>query len=218
MSNAARLDPDPTKEFRVPRSRSAGVAALTAVAFLVPVLPAAATSLPCRGAAAADEWPTFGRDLANSRHQQHPGAIGRATAPFLQPAWSFSTGGAATGLGDLNGTPIVAAGCLFLNTAAGDVLALDAATGAVMWRRTVPLDPGAAAGLSGIFVSSPALTPQAVIGLVNQQDAPYAVALSRSTGAVLWRSAPLRGRRLLHQRDAGGVRRPRPGRLLACRG
>ena len=166
--------------------------ALVASLVAVPLAPATAKAGPCKGKAAADEWPTFGRDLANSRHQQSPGAIGAATATTLMPAWSFVTGGAGIGLADLNGTPIVAAGCVFLNTAAGDVIALDAATGRQLWRRTVPLDAGTTAGLGGIFVSSPAVTGDAVVALVNQTTGPYALALSRKDGSVLWRSAPLK--------------------------
>ena len=160
-------------------------------ALLVPLSPANAKPPRCVGKAAADEWPTFGRDLRNTRHQQSPGTIGADTAPLLAPVWSFSTGGAATGLADLNGTPIVAAGCIFMNTAGGDVLALDAKTGEQVWRRTVPLDPGTSAGLGGIFVSSPAVTNDVVVALVNQVTGPYAVAVSRKDGDVVWRSEAL---------------------------
>jgi outer membrane protein assembly factor BamB len=172
------------------RARIVPAAAVLA-ALLVPLSPATAKPPRCVGKAAADEWPTFGRDLRNSRHQRLPGAIGAATASTLAPVWSFSTGGSGTGTADLNGTPIVAAGCVFLNTAAGDVLALDAATGEQVWRANVPLATGTAAGLGGIFVSSPAVTNDLVIGLVNQTGGPYAVALSRADGSVAWRSEPL---------------------------
>lgn len=173
------------------RARIVPVTALVA-AVLVPLSPATAKQPRCVGKAASNEWPTFGRDLQNSRHQAEPGTIGADTAPLLAPVWSFSTGGAATGLADLNGTPIVAAGCLFLNTAGGDVLALDAKTGEQVWRRTVPLDAGTAAGLGGIFVSSPAVAGDVVIGLVNQTTSPYAIALSRKDGEVVWRSEPMK--------------------------
>ena len=169
----------------MPRPRLVTFAAVAAV-LLASLAPAHAKKGPCTGKAADDEWPTFGRDLVNSRHQERPGTIGSATAPLLAPLWSFSTGG------QLNGTPIVAAGCMFLNNATGDVIALNAATGAEIWRRNVPLDPGTTAGLGGIFVSSPAVTGDTVIGLVNQTNAPYAIAFSRKDGTVTWRSAPLR--------------------------
>ena len=166
----------------------AGAGGLTLPASAAPKPP---TPAPCSAPTAADEWPTFGRDLVNSRDQRQAGAIDTTTAPLLAKRWSFQTGGAATGLTDLNGTPIVAGGCVFLNTAAGDVVALDTKTGAPHWRTTVPLDPGAAAGAGGTFVSSPAVTDTLVIGLVNQLDAPYAIALHRNDGTVAWRSAPL---------------------------
>jgi outer membrane protein assembly factor BamB len=176
----------------LPRSRTLPLAALAA-ALLVPLSPVANAKPPkCVGKVAADEWPTFGRDLQNSRHQQSPGGIGKASAPTLAKAWSFQTGAPGTGTADLNGTPIVAAGCVFLNTAAGDVIALDAATGAQLWRTHVPLAEGTTAGLGGEFVSSPALAGDYVVALVSQSGSPYAIALSRRDGSVAWRSEPLR--------------------------
>jgi outer membrane protein assembly factor BamB len=172
------------------RARIVPAAAVVA-ALLVPLSPATAKPPRCVGKVAADEWPTFGRDLRNTRTQESPGSIGAASAPFLAPVWSYSTGGAATGTADFNGTPIVAAGCVFGNTAGGDVLALDAATGEQVWRVTVPLAAGTSAGLGGIFVSSPAVADDVVIGLVNQTGSPYAVAFSRKDGDLVWRSEPL---------------------------
>ena len=129
----------------------AGVALATITASLAAVAPATAGSGPCGAPTAQDEWPTFGRDLANTRTQEHAGDISPITAPTLQPVWSFSTGAAVNVFSDLNGTPIVSGGCVFLNTAAGDVVALDARDGAVVWRHHVALDPGTVAGLGGTF-------------------------------------------------------------------
>ncbi|HEU5454657.1 MAG TPA: PQQ-binding-like beta-propeller repeat protein [Nocardioides sp.] len=165
-------------------------------ALLAAVAPASAGPVPCAAPTAQDEWPTFGRDLANTRTQEHPGDISPATTPTLQPVWSFTTGAAANIFSDLNGTPIVSGGCVYLNTAGGDVVALDANDGTVVWRHHVPLDPETVAGLGGTFVSSPAVTSDAVLTLVNQVDSPYVLALSRTPGAdgaaqVLWRSEPI---------------------------
>lgn len=162
------------------------------------VAPTGSGEASCSAPPEPDEWPTFGRDLANSRTQQHPGGISPATTPTLQPVWSFSTGALSLALSDLNGTPIVSGGCVFLNTAAGDVVALSAADGSEVWRHHVALDPGTVAGLGGTFVSSPAVTDDSVLALVNQQGSPYVLALSRRPGAdgnprVLWRRTIIEG-------------------------
>ena len=178
------------------RLRLAGVTLATIAPLLAAVAPASAAAEPCSGPAASDEWPTFGRNLANTRTQEHPGDISPATTPTLQPVWSFSTGGSVNPFGDLNGTPIVSGGCVYLNTAGGDVIALDAKDGTELWRHHVTLDPGTVAGLGGTFVSSPAVTDDALLALVNQVGSPYVLALSRTPDAdgeprVLWRSEPI---------------------------
>jgi outer membrane protein assembly factor BamB len=182
----------------VPRSplSLAGVILATITPLLAAVAPASAGAAPCAAPTAQDEWPTFGRDLANTRTQEHAGDISPATTPTLQPVWSFATGAAANVFSDLNGTPIVSGGCVYLNTAGGDVVALDANDGAVVWRHHVALDAGTVAGLGGTFVSSPAVTADAVLTLVNQVGSPYVLALSRTPRAdgkprVLWRSRPI---------------------------
>lgn len=181
---------------RLSRPSLAGVALATIVPLLAAPAPAGAGPGPCGAPKAQDEWPTFGRDLANTRTQEQAGDISPDTTPTLQPVWSFSTGAAANVFSDLNGTPIVSGGCVYLNTASGDVVALDASDGTVVWRHHVALDPGTVAGLGGTFVSSPAVTDEAVLMLVNQVGSPYVLALSRTPGAdgkprVLWRSKPI---------------------------
>ena len=180
------------------RLRLAG-AVLAVIAPLLVVLPpasAAQAQAPCQAPPAADEWPMFGHDLANTRTQEHAGDISPATTPTLGPVWSFSTGAAFNVFSDLNGTPIVSGGCVYLNTAGGDVVALAAGDGAELWRHHVTLDPGTVAGLGGTFVSSPAVTDDAVLTLVNQTGSPYVLALSKTPDAdggrrVLWRSEPI---------------------------
>lgn len=157
----------------------------------------------CDARSSTTEWATFGRDLANTRHAEDattPGATGSLT---LSPVWAFTTSGASAGLSDLNGTPIVAGGCVYLNTAGGEVIAIDAANGSEIWRATVALTPGTVAGLGGIFVSSPVVHGSLLVALVNEQGmaedpsgaapptGPYAIAFDRHTGAMAWRSERL---------------------------
>src|SRR5437763_431174 len=42
----------------------------------------------------------------------------------------------------------------------------------------------------GVIVGAAAIDGNAVVYLVDQFSAPYAIALNRSTGAVVWKSAP----------------------------
>jgi outer membrane protein assembly factor BamB len=168
------------------RLRFVGVV-VAATAVLLPMVDARADQPACVGRIAADEWPTFGHDLANTRTQAEAGAISTATVTTMAPVWAFATG-APGATGDLNGTPIVAGGCVYLNTAAGTIIALDAATGAPVWQHAVT---ARAPGLGGTFVSSPAVTDDAVISLVSETGGPYAIAVSRAKGEVLWQSPPL---------------------------
>ena len=152
------------------------------------VLPAEGAPACAWSGAPGGDWPTFGRDLMNSRLQEQEDTIGPLQAATLRKAWSFNTGGSGLGFADLNGTPIVALGCVYLNTAAGDVIALNADTGKQVWRRTVPVP---AAGVGGTFVSSPVVSGGRLIALVSRLDQPYAVAFNALTGERLWTSPPL---------------------------
>lgn len=183
-------------------------AALPAVLLLslaaVP-LAAATPAPPCTSSPQTGDggdWPRGGRDAANTRNQDAEQVLKPANAGTLQPAWTFDTGhpsgDTAGGLADLNSTPVVAGGCVFLAGATGsdgqpDVWALDARTGALVWQAALPASP---AGLGGAVVGSPLVTPDKVVVLVNQlgdggTKGPYVAALDRSTGAVVWRSAPV---------------------------
>jgi alcohol dehydrogenase (cytochrome c) len=76
------------------------------------------------------DWPTYGYDLANTRHvplaQIHASNIGA-----LAPVWRFQTDIA----GPMEASPIVVGGTMYVTTAGRDgVLALDAATGALKWQ------------------------------------------------------------------------------------
>ena len=148
----------------------------------------AAAATPCKGPVpAGGDWPAYGHDAANTRSQPAETGLTPAVVPGLQPAWVFST--AATGdTTSLQSTPVVGGGCVFVGSGAGIAYAIDASTGALVWRRVLDVPT---AGTGGALVGAPALTSRAVIYLVSEAGAPYAVALDRATGAILWRSAPV---------------------------
>jgi hypothetical protein len=69
---------------------------------------------PCGAPAAhpGGDWPPTAHDLANTRSQPLEDTIGPDTVGDLEVAWAFDL--AEHGGGELNNTPIVANGCVFL--------------------------------------------------------------------------------------------------------
>jgi outer membrane protein assembly factor BamB len=176
-------------------SRHAALRAACAVAAVLAGLLAASTA-PAAAAtprhcdarpSASGEWPIYGHDLANSRDQRQERKIGVANVSGLSAAWVFSS----ARYGDqsaFNTTPVVSGGCVFIGSAAGNLYAIDASNGRLVWkRRPVVASPG----FGGTIVSAAAVDGPDVIWLVNQADQPYAIALDRSTGAIRWQSPPL---------------------------
>ncbi len=102
------------------------------------------------------------------------------------PAWSFSTSSTGDGTG-FNTTPVVYDGCAFIGSFGGVAYALDTKTGHVVWQRKLDApNPGS----GGVIVGAAAVDGGSVMFLVDEFAAPYAIALNRSTGAVVWKSAP----------------------------
>jgi outer membrane protein assembly factor BamB len=76
---------------------------------------------------------------------------------------------------------------VFIGSFSGVAYALDAKTGHVVWQRKLEApNPGS----GGVIVGAAVVDGGAVVFLVDEFAAPYAIALKRSTGAVVWKSAP----------------------------
>jgi polyvinyl alcohol dehydrogenase (cytochrome) len=149
---------------------------------------AGAATAACTGPApAGGDWPLYGHDYSNTRSQPDERLLTPARAAGLKPAWVFSTKSTGDG-SSFESTPIVSGGCIFVGSTNGVAYAIDAATGKPVWHRQLSVpNPGLGGGLIG----APALTSDSVIFPVNETSAPYAIALSRANGNVLWRSAPI---------------------------
>jgi len=153
-----------------------------------PAIAASATaSAPCATApAGGGDWPSYGHDAANSRTQPDETGLGPAAVAGLAPKWAFSTNSTGDGTG-FNTTPVVYEGCVFIGSFGGVVYALDAKSGHVVWQRKLSApNPGS----GGVIVGAALIDGPAVVFLVDEFSAPYAIALDRSTGAVVWKSAP----------------------------
>jgi polyvinyl alcohol dehydrogenase (cytochrome) len=155
---------------------------------LVSFVSAARASAPCTTVpAAGGQWPMYGHDLANTRTQPEASGLGPSTVTTgLHPRWSFSTASTGDGTG-FNSTPVVDDGCVYVASFGGTAYSLDARTGHVVWQRKLEApNPGS----GGAVVGAAAIFGKAVIFLVDEFTAPYAIALNKSTGAVIWKSAP----------------------------
>ncbi|HEY4427163.1 MAG TPA: PQQ-binding-like beta-propeller repeat protein [Solirubrobacteraceae bacterium] len=154
---------------------------------LISFAPSALAGAPCTtSSTGGGEWPMYGHDVANTRTQSEASGLGPSAVGSLAPRWSFSTSSTGDGTG-FNSTPVVYGGCAFVASSGGHAYALDSNTGRVVWQRTLEApNPGS----GGVDVGAAAIYGKAVIYLVDQFAAPYAIAFNRSTGAVLWRSAP----------------------------
>ena len=149
--------------------------------------PATAARKRCAAAPSrSGEWPMYGHDVANSRDQRHERKIGPANVSSLSAAWVFSS--AAYGdQSTFNTTPVVSGGCVFIGSAAGDLYAINASNGHLVWRRHLAVP---SPGLGGAIVGAAAIHGRDVIWLVDETSGPYAIALDRSSGALRWRSKP----------------------------
>ena len=136
----------------VPLRRRLAVAAALAGALAVPQT-AAATPPGCAPErATGGEWRGYGKDLANSRHQEHEKVISPGDVATLQSAWSFSTV-AAGGAGDITGTPTVVDGCMYVATTRGWVFAVNADTGKPVWKTELPYGGGVNSSVNVVSAS-----------------------------------------------------------------
>jgi len=126
----------------------------------------------CAAPAPGGEWRSYGHDYGNSRHQPDETRITAATAPNLAPAWVFDD----DGNGLFNGTPVVADGCVFVASEAGTVYAVNADSGQLVWKTTLP-DP---------IESSASVDDGRVFFTVTRGGAPYVAALDETSGRVDW--------------------------------
>jgi outer membrane protein assembly factor BamB len=151
------------------------VLVLGVIASLAPTASHAASCAPA--AAAGGDWPLYGHDLRNSRHQEAETAIDPGSARTLAPAWTFSSR-AAGGAGDFTGTPVVADGCVFVGSNLGWVYAVNADTGELVWAMELPN--------GGTINNSLAVDGGRVFAFVSRVSSPYVAAFDASTGAILW--------------------------------
>jgi polyvinyl alcohol dehydrogenase (cytochrome) len=121
-------------------------------------------------AAAPADWPMYGHDLTNSRSAPDGPPLGDARK--LRRVWRFEIGG-----GRVTATPAVRGNVLVVAGGRGTVVALDARTGALRWRR----DAGDEVKASVAIAAGRVVVP------VSRDGAPYLLALRLKDGKRLWK-------------------------------
>ena len=161
--------------------RSISVLAVVAIAGTVAMAPPAMSKEAAKCASPnhpGGDWPTYGHDLANTRHQPQEKKIGRLEAATLQPAWTFSSEEVG-GAGDFSGTPIITGGCMYVGSNDGWVFAVNADTGKLVWKSKIK---------GGSINASVGVTDDAVIANVADVGKPYVAAFDRKNGKILWKT------------------------------
>jgi polyvinyl alcohol dehydrogenase (cytochrome) len=95
------------------------------------VAPLALAGVLAGCAAGHTDWPVAGQNLHNTRSASREKAIGVDNVAQLAPRWALDTDGEVTA------TPTVVKGVVYVPDFGGSLWAVDAATGAVKWRRKV---------------------------------------------------------------------------------
>jgi quinoprotein glucose dehydrogenase len=109
--------------FEMTRPNKIGIAASTALCALLLAIPALSQD------AAHTNWPAIGATPGNS-HYSSLKQVDRSNVSQLKVAWSYDTGEP----GGLETTPIVIDGILYAFTPTQKVIALNAATGKLLWK------------------------------------------------------------------------------------
>lgn len=143
----------------------------------------AQTSGPSNGATQAD-WPHYGGTQLSWRYSSLD-QINSGNVKNLAPAWIFQTGDYAE---NLQSTPIVVDGTMYLITPRARVFALDAATGRLIWQYAYSASRAGIPGSEGNFVQNRGLAVSNGMVLFGTVDN-HVVALDGKTGREAWKVA-----------------------------
>jgi len=157
--------------------------ALAAMAATVLTSTGAHAGGACGGGASGGDWPLYGHDLSNSRTQTAT-SIGTVQASALAPRFIFSSS-AQGGSGNIDSTPTVANGCVYVATDGGDVYALNADTAAIVWHTKFSVSE---TRLGGTISGAVQIDNGRAYIAVSDAGHPFTVALDARTGEEQWRT------------------------------
>jgi outer membrane protein assembly factor BamB len=177
--------PEMSRGARRPSSAIAGglLAALSVVLLLGsagPVLATSATSHPGSRAGSlpacgGSNWPTYLGAASRIADNRGEISISASSAPHLKKLWSHVTGA------EVSASPAVVNGVVYIGSWNGYEYALNASTGALLWKSFLGIDPYGNR-TSGVASSATVLGGTLYVGGGNSSW----YALNASTGKVLW--------------------------------
>jgi outer membrane protein assembly factor BamB/plastocyanin len=135
------------------------------------------------GAAAGGEWPFYSGTLDGHREQLKEKSLDTSNVSQLGVAWQTETPDG----GLIHSTPVVVGGCVFTGTELGNVYALNADTGKVVWKRAVGKSEGSGIAEGSGVVGSPAVVGRTVYVGATTPKASVLSALDRATGKLVWK-------------------------------
>ena len=126
------------------------------------------------------EWPVAGQGAGNLRDQPAESYAGTGNAASLVAKWVFTTGS------DVSATPTVGTSAIFVPDWAGNLFAIDLATGAQLWSHQVSEYDGFAGAVSRV---SPALySSSLIIGdyISVTHGGANVMSVDQATGSLQW--------------------------------
>jgi len=136
------------------------------------------------GGPAAADWPHYGGSQLSWRYSSLD-QIDTSNVARLTPAWIFQTGDYVE---NLQSTPIVVDGTMYLITPRARVFALDAASGKLIWRYNYAPSRAGIPGSAGTFVQNRGLAVSAGLVMFGTTDNNL-VALDTRSGREVWKVA-----------------------------
>jgi polyvinyl alcohol dehydrogenase (cytochrome) len=129
-----------------------------------------------------ERWRLAGHDLNNSRSQPEETHISPSNVSRLAAKWVFTTGG------DVSATPTVSGRVVYFPDWGGNLYAVHADTGRLLWSHQIAQYTGRAGSISRV---SPAIFGDTVIigdnlATPTQHDGAHVIAVDRQSGALRW--------------------------------
>jgi polyvinyl alcohol dehydrogenase (cytochrome) len=164
--------------------RWCGMASAAAIAFCLDASIATAADKTSPSLSGNFEWPMFGQNFNNTA-EGRSFSIDKHTVSRLKPKWIFNTSG------DVSARPSVVGGAVYFPDWGGHVYRLNAATGAMVWSKSLTADYGLAPAFGQATVVSrttPAVDGNTIyIGSQFTTNGAQLLAINKSNGALRWK-------------------------------